>query len=251
MDNKAKESRFRDNIVLSCSWLKIREHFDQLPKPARGRDEDGQIWRMGWIFRGHKKESYLLEPTIEREYPYADWDEAEYKTLQEFQSKAGLHMDTTQLQPRDKLGWLAAMQHYGAPTRLLDFTYSPYAALYFALRNRRKGEADFAEVWGLDTAVLRRQAGKVSREADLKVRTHRRLTPPKSRTVSFAPADGLTSFQQSQEDDKYWDTSIRKALNPCGARREYFNGRGFVAEALPTKHNPRLSSIPYHLNISM
>src|SRR5438093_2893211 len=30
------------------------------------------------------------------------------------------------------LEWLALMQHYGAPTRLLDFTYSFWIALFFA-----------------------------------------------------------------------------------------------------------------------
>jgi len=39
--------------------------------------------------------------------------------------------------PKDKnpIEWLAVMQHYGAPTRLLDATFSPYAAAFFALRS--------------------------------------------------------------------------------------------------------------------
>ena len=239
----AQESRFRENILPCPDWITIREHFDQLPKPARGWDDDGEIWRKGWIFRGQKEECYLLEPSIERAYPSTDWNEAEYKALQEFQSKAGLHMEAARLpKPGDKLGWLAIMQHYGAPTRLLDFTYSPYVALYFALRNRRKGESAFAKVWGLDAAALRKQAARTSREADKAVREHRGLPAPRLRRASLILEDMTTLLQRTQEDDRYWDTSIRKALYPCGPRREHFNRRGFVAEALPTKHNPRLSS---------
>ena len=94
----------------------------------------------------------------------------------------------------------------------------------------------------MDAAALRERATRISREADKAVRKHANLSEPKTRKVSFLRANSSTLFQRTQEDDIYWESSIRKALAPCGARREYFNRHGFVGEALPTKHNPRLSS---------
>jgi len=52
--------------------------------------------------------------------------------LREFQRRYHHYASSTPV-AFDYLQWLAIMQHYGAPTRLLDWTYSFYVAAYFAL----------------------------------------------------------------------------------------------------------------------
>jgi len=56
------------------------------------------------------------------------------------------------------LEWFSIMRHYGAPTRLLDFTYSFYVALFFALENAegfRPGAPDYqANLWAINANAL-------------------------------------------------------------------------------------------------
>jgi len=56
----------------------------------------------------------------------------------------------------DLLGWLAVMQHYRTPTRLLDWTENALVALYFAVRDAPKQDG---ELWAMLPWALNKAAG--------------------------------------------------------------------------------------------
>lgn len=56
----------------------------------------------------------------------------ERKLLDEFVPLATAHVSELERRPQGLLEWWSVMQHYGVPTRVLDWTPNPYKALHFA-----------------------------------------------------------------------------------------------------------------------
>src|SRR5262245_61240807 len=90
------------------------------------------LFPRGWLFRGQRDADWPLQTTLERTDTQLDRVDAEQFALQQFQSRALRFLRMVEV-PTSTLEWLALMQHHGAPTRLLDFTSSPYVVAFFAL----------------------------------------------------------------------------------------------------------------------
>ena len=124
------------------SWADFQRFYDDLGQPL-GR----------WCFRGHRRAEWRLETSIERvTRGNKDRAPAEEYFFRAFKRKAH-HFLTVTPAPDDDLEWLALMQHWGVPTRLLDFTTSPYVALFFAINKFVGTSADdadgFAAIWAV------------------------------------------------------------------------------------------------------
>ena len=95
-----------------------------------------------WAFRGQRDASAPLFSALSRYFmsfgvdPRA-WPEQEERILRIFKRKA-IHFLDIVPDREDDFEWLALMQDHGAPTRLLDFSWSPYVAAFFALHNTTK-----------------------------------------------------------------------------------------------------------------
>jgi hypothetical protein len=107
-----------------------------------------------WAYRGQRDARWPLQSALARytdvaKVAPAAWPRQEDRIRRIFQRKSHLYLRDTP--GDDQLEWLALMQDHGAPTRLLDFTWSPYVAAFFALE---RATAD-AAVWALNLPLLR------------------------------------------------------------------------------------------------
>ncbi len=76
-----------------------------------------------WVFRGYSKQDQLHPNIIRRKLV-----DQERELLFEFERSANQYLNTS-----NPVDFMSYAQHYGLATRLLDFTYNPFIALFFAL----------------------------------------------------------------------------------------------------------------------
>ncbi|MGQ3096253.1 MAG: FRG domain-containing protein [Roseateles sp.] len=118
-----------------------------------------------YLFRGHADADWELQSSLERvlgnEWTSENARKFEDLSLERFKSKFHLY-DKENVQPTSKLAWLSLMQHYGIPTRLIDFTESPYVALYFALESYQYPSGKALSIYSLDySAILKNSAAHI------------------------------------------------------------------------------------------
>ena len=149
----------------------LDRYAEQLPEPL-SPDQLLRLFQVPplntdkWIFRGQSRQ-WPLKPLIERTLPSLQIPVVERQLVREFRDRA--HHFMTKM-PDDDIGWLSLMQQHGAPTRLLDWTVSPYVAAFFALEEP-PGDAP-PVIWAINRRELDAEALRLVQSWNPKVIPH-------------------------------------------------------------------------------
>lgn len=116
------------------------------------------VTQQRWLFRGQADADWELRPSVQRGYT----SQQDRYLTNEFRVRARSRYVSCP-SSSDYPGWLALMQHYGLPTRLLDCSYSPLIAAFFAVHPdyypwQQKGGRE-ACIWALDASKLNESQG--------------------------------------------------------------------------------------------
>jgi hypothetical protein len=180
-----------------------------------------------WAFRGHADARWELVSTLPRFFKdhkvHPDhWQHLERRSVDKFQSKA--HHFLAHIPDRDDtLQWLALMQHHGAPTRLLDFTWSPYVAAFFALENATGDAA----VWAINGARItwdegpRDERGNLVYDARRPSILRRHYMEEESNRVFVGEPDRLNERLIAQSGTFAVPGTVRQPLNKILAKHAF------------------------------
>jgi len=131
--------KITSNDIIVVSWAHLVEDvYHDSWKPELER------FRSDYAFRGLSDCTYRLESSFLRNS--GERPELEYHILRNFRKYARTsepNLTNTQLRS------LVLAQHHGLPTRLLDWTYSPFIAMHFATSNTEKFDID-GVIWKID-----------------------------------------------------------------------------------------------------
>lgn len=147
MTGPAQEMRFQSIAELESHLLQIRHGL-------RDRNTTGCVIQSEPLFRGHADSSWRLETTLERFNPEEQISVRRYNsylarakpTVETITNRKWLLSDNIKLSydalvdEPPSIEFMAYARHHGYPSPLLDWSRSPYVAMYFAFAKARKDQ---------------------------------------------------------------------------------------------------------------
>ena len=99
------------------------------------------------IFRGQTNVDWPLQSSVGRLEPYGTktHEYMEGRLLDLFKETA---RPFAPFDPKDDWEWLALGQHHGLPTRLIDWSYNPLVATFFAVESETETDSAVFMFWG-------------------------------------------------------------------------------------------------------
>src|SRR5687768_17214707 len=118
------------------SWIQLQEAVF-----ASSWHEGIRRFRSNFVFRGVPRVSHGLETSLQTGC-FTGHELHLLTSFRKYAARNSVHRDAV-------WNWLSLAKHHGLPTRLLDWTYSPYVAMHFATHDPRGFDED-AAIWCVD-----------------------------------------------------------------------------------------------------
>jgi type I restriction enzyme M protein len=201
------------------------------------------LQRGAWVFRGHSSVEYKLIPSVGRlQHTSRNRTKLEESLLAMFERQ---HFMYTNRVPNNRWELLALAQHHGLPTRLLDWSFNPLAALYFAVE---QNPADDGVIFALN-ALKKVSQSKITSDDPLAI-TRLVKYIPTAQTQRIIAQEGLFTLQPDVEtplsgqlhDDWQLEKMIVPAKTKAGFLYELFR-QGIHRASL----FPDLDGLAYHI----
>lgn len=216
MRKSARSPGSQIDVVRLKSWNDFKSSF--LPGLYAG----GQFLRDRYLFRGQGRDYWKLESTFDRQFPIAKYGKGvRVKLYQEMLALFRNRLTDSDI-PKDVLDderLLTSLgQHHGLPTRLLDWSGSPYYAAFFAFSSNIEyfGTREQVAIYVLDrlSSIWNLEYGVEILEVP--AYSNRRIRVQQGKfTLQRTPDPTLDDYAEKHDDP----SALRKVIIPANQAR--------------------------------